>query len=143
MHRLGIHARPSRAAALLDLCTQLPLAIVSRLLESAPQPPTHGPRGGSRASYALRQSHDEANDMVERAGAAAIQRKWACSLNGHSTVRVGWESNCQWTCMTAKRNAVLMPNSSTPFTASRALIIWNRDGNVNPGISNVVMLARE
>src|ERR1700752_2518398 len=53
-----------------------------------------------------------------------------------------WESACQWTCMTAKRNAVLMPNSSTPFTACRALSIWNRDGNVNPGISNVVMLAK-
>ena len=53
-----------------------------------------------------------------------------------------WESACQWTCMTAKRNAVLMPNSSTPFTACRALNIWNRDGNVNPGISNVVMVAR-
>jgi hypothetical protein len=54
-----------------------------------------------------------------------------------------WESNCQWTCMTANRNAVLMPNSSTPFTACRALSICHRDGNANPGISNVVMVARE
>ena len=38
---------------------------------------------------------------------------------------------------------MLMPNSSTPFIASRALNIWNRGGNVNPGISNVVMVARE
>jgi len=45
--------------------------------------------------------------------------------------------------MTAKRNAVLMPNSSAPFTASKALNIWNRDGNVNPGNSNVVMVASD
>ena len=54
-----------------------------------------------------------------------------------------WESIVQWTCITAKRNAVLMPNSSAPFTASSVLIIWYRGGNVNPAIPDVVMVARE
>lgn len=32
LHQIGIHGRPTRAAALLDLCAQLPPIIVSRLL---------------------------------------------------------------------------------------------------------------
>ena len=52
MHRLGIHARPSRAAALLDLCTQLPPAIVSRLLGVSTTTADTWSQGGSRASYA-------------------------------------------------------------------------------------------
>ncbi|MFR9769303.1 hypothetical protein [Nocardia sp. SC052] len=32
LHRIGIHGLPTRAAALLDLCTQIPPTIVSRLL---------------------------------------------------------------------------------------------------------------
>lgn len=32
LHRIGIHGQPARAAALLDLCMQLPPTIVSRLL---------------------------------------------------------------------------------------------------------------
>ena len=38
---------------------------------------------------------------------------------------------------------MLMPNSSAPFTASNALSMWKREGSVNPGISKVVMVARE
>ena len=71
---------------------------------------------------------------AETAGCGKCQHQWSFDRWRR------WESNCQWTCMTAKRKAVLMPNSSTPLTASSALIIWNRDGNVKPGISNVVMV---
>ena len=48
------------------------------------------------------------------------------------------DSISQYACITAKMNAVLMPNRSTPFTASSAPSIRNRDGSTNPGVSNVV-----
>jgi hypothetical protein len=32
-----------------------------------------------------------------------------------------------------EEKAVLMPKCNTPFAASRALIIWNHGGNVDPG----------
>ena len=40
-------------------------------------------------------------------------------------------------------NAVLMPNRSTPLTASSAPSIRHRDGSTNPGTSNVVMVPSE
>ncbi|MFF7941545.1 hypothetical protein ACFZC5_17680 [Nocardia gamkensis] len=52
LHRLGIKALPSKAAALLDLCTQLPPAVLSRLLGISVTTADVWSRDGMRAGYA-------------------------------------------------------------------------------------------
>jgi hypothetical protein len=52
LHSLGIRALPGRAAALLDLCAQLPAAVVSRLLGLSTSAVDAWSRGGVQTGYA-------------------------------------------------------------------------------------------
>ncbi|MFD3458316.1 hypothetical protein ACFWVM_01260 [Nocardia fluminea] len=52
LHDLDIHALPSRAAALLDLCAQLPADIISQLLGLSTSSADAWSHGGAQAGYA-------------------------------------------------------------------------------------------
>lgn len=113
------------------------------------------PRTTSAFGSAASAAHGGSNQVTLETKTVAAQRtltamRRAVTLGPESYVGTNYstdwrrsESACQWTWITAKRNAVLMPNSSTPFTASRTLILCHRGASVIAGISNVVIVARE